>query len=92
MKKILEFVCLFFTIILFVEFIATYIIDKQNTNWVCGPVLIILNLILLPTQIFINYRIFKSKTRQWKIILLVFSVIITIFLLWNFENFLTKCS
>ncbi len=92
MKKVFEFVCLSFTVILFAELIATYIIDKQNSNWSCGPVLIILNLILLPIQIIINYRIFKSKTRQWKIILFVFSAIITIFLLWSFVNFLTKCS
>ena len=80
------------TILLIGLVVTTAILNQDKSNWVCGPVLILLGLVLGIVQLVLA-RITITTTRQkLKMTLLIFSGAILLFYSWGFINFLTKCS
>jgi len=80
------------TILLIGLVVTTAILDQKKSNWVCGPVLIIIGLGLSIVQLILA-RITLTTTRQkFKMTLFVFSGAILLLYSFGFINFLTNCS
>ncbi len=87
-----KIVTILLTILLIGLVVTTAILDQHKSNWVCGPVLILLGIVLGIVQLILA-RITITTTRQkLKMTLLIFSGAILLFYSWGFINFLTKCS
>ncbi len=83
--SILSFILILLTII-------TIILEQNKSNWICGSVLIFMQLILIPVQIILNIIVVKSKKERLKIILCIISLVLITFIAVNFIRFLTNCS
>ena len=80
------------TILLIGLVVATAILDRNKSNWVCGPVLFFAGLILVFFQFILSYITFTTIRQKLKIALMIFSGAILFFYTWGFVSFLTNCS
>lgn len=80
------------TFVLLVLAIATYILDQKKSNWVCGPVLLIFELIALGLQSILTFVIWKTKSKKIKVAITVSAFGVLGFIIYGFVNFLTNCS
>jgi len=80
------------TIILLVLTILTYTLDQQKSNWVCGPVLLSLEIIALGIQTILTISIWKTTNQKTKIVLLALSILIIGSITYGFVNFNLKCT
>lgn len=91
-RQITKWMVIFLTLVLVLITVSTFILDQKNNNWVCGPVLIILELIGIGLQVAFIVTIWKTKKRRIKTNFTVISFTLLTFITWNFINFLTNCS
>ena len=80
------------TLILIVLIIMTYCLDQKKSNWLCGPVLLIIEILALVLQSILNITIWKISNSKTKHILLAFSLIIIGFITYGFISFNLKCT
>jgi cytochrome bd-type quinol oxidase subunit 2 len=80
------------TVILVALTIITYFLDQNKSNWVCGPVLFLMELVAVGIQSILTVSIWKTTNKKTKIILLLLSVLIIGFITYGFVNFNLKCS
>ena len=80
------------TIIILVLTILTYKLDQQKSNWVCGPVLLLMEIVALGIQTFLTVSIWKTTNQKTKITLLALSLLIIGFVTYGFVNFNLKCT
>ena len=71
---------------------TTYILDQSKSNWVCGPVLFLLELIAFEILSVFTLIIWKTKNIKIKIIITIISIGQIAFIIWYFVKFLTNCS
>ena len=72
--------------------LLTYILGQQKSNWVCGPVLLIVETIAIGMQILFSVITWKSRNRRIKIFMLCLSIGLLIFISRAFINFNLNCS
>jgi uncharacterized membrane protein YhfC len=80
------------TIILLVLTILTYSLDQQKSNWICGPVLLLMEFVALGFQFLLTVTIWKTTNQKTKIVLLILSTLILGFVTYGFVNFNLKCT
>jgi Na+/phosphate symporter len=80
------------TILLIGLVVTTYILDQHKSNWVCGPVLFFLGLVLCFVQLIISAKTLTTAREKLKAGLTILSGLILLFYLVGFINFLTNCS
>ena len=80
------------TIILIGLVIATAILDQHKSNWVCGPFLFLLGLLLGFVQLVITAITLTTEGQRLRTGLVILSGVILLFYSLEFINFLTKCS
>jgi hypothetical protein len=57
-------------IILLVLTILTYVLDQQKSNWVCAPVLLLMEIIALGIQTILTISIWKTTNQKTKFAIL----------------------
>ena len=72
--------------------ILTYTLDQQKSNWVCGPVLLLMEIIALGIQTILTISIWKTTNQKIKIVLLALSILIICLITYGFVNFNLKCT
>jgi cytochrome bd-type quinol oxidase subunit 2 len=80
------------TVVLFALTIMTYFLDQNKSNWVCGPVLFLMELIALGLQTVLTVSIWKTTNRKTKFALLLLSILIIGFVTYGFVNFNLNCT
>lgn len=80
------------TIALIVLTILTYVLDQQKSNWVCGPVLFLMEIFAIGLQLILTLGTWKTTNQKTKIILLVVSLLMIGFVTYEFVNFNLNCS
>lgn len=80
------------TIVLLVLTITTYVLDQNKTNWVCGPVLFLMEIVALGLQTVLTVSIWKIKNKKSKHALLLLSVLIIGFIIYEFVKFNLNCT
>lgn len=88
----IEFVVTGLTVALIVLTIWTYILDQQKSNWVCGPVLFVLELFAIGFQSILTVMTWKARNHRTKIILLFVSFLIVGLVIFGFVNFNLNCT
>ena len=91
-KGITEWANIFISFLLVFIAVSTCILDQKKSNWICGPVLIILEIIAIAFQVTFSIIIWKTKKKNIKLILAIISFMLLTFIVWNFLKFLTNCS
>lgn len=79
-------------VILLILTILTYILDQKKANWICGPVLLLMEFIALCFQTLLSVLIWKTKKQKIKVTLLVLSIFIVVFITFGFVNFTYNCT
>lgn len=87
-----EFVVTGLTATLIVLTILTYILDQQKSNWVCGPVLFVLEIFAIGLQSFLTVTTWKTRNHRTKLILLFVSLLIVGLVAFGFMNFNLNCT
>lgn len=64
-----------------IPIIIIYLIDDSKSNWVAGPVMLIINIIFLLIQSVLCFAIFNTKNKIYIFILFVLYTLIFLFLL-----------
>ena len=90
--KTFEWTATSLTLLLIVMTVATYILDQSKSNWVCGFVLFLLELIAFGIQSVFTLILWKTKSIKIKIIITIISIGQIVFIIWYFLKFLTNCS
>ena len=72
--------------------ITTFILSEQRSNWLCGPALLFFELIALVIQSILNIWVWMNFKYSIKIIFSITSLIILLFVLAGFLQFLFRCS
>jgi uncharacterized membrane protein YhfC len=80
------------TILLLVLTILTYILDQQKSNWVCGPVLLLMEIIALGIQTILTISIWKTINQKTKFAILALSIVTVSIITYGFVNFNLKCT
>jgi hypothetical protein len=80
------------TILLIGLVVTTAILDQNKSNWVCGPALILVGLVLGAIQLIFARITITTARHKLKMTLVIFSGVILLFYTWGFINFLTNCS
>jgi uncharacterized membrane protein YhfC len=80
------------TILLLVLTILTYILDQQKSNWVCGPVLLLMEIIALGIQTILTISIWKTTNQKTKFAILALSIVTVSIITYGFVNFNLKCT
>jgi uncharacterized membrane protein YhfC len=80
------------TILLLVLTILTYILDQQKSNWVCGPVLLLMEIIALGIQTILTISIWKTTNQKTKFAILALSIVTVSIITYAFVNFNLKCT
>ena len=79
-------------VILLALTIITYVLDKNKSNWVCGPVLFLMELVALGLQTVLTIIIWKTANKNLKYVLLLLSILIVGFITFGFVNFNVNCT
>lgn len=80
------------TIILLVLTILTYMLDQQKSNWICGPFLLLIEILALAIQTIMTISVWKTTNQKTKITLIGLSLLIIGFITYGFVNFTLKCT
>ena len=80
------------TVVLIALTILTYYLDQEKSNWVCGPVLFLVEIIAIGIQSILTFTIWRTENRSLKIGWLVLSILIVGFIAYGFVNFNLNCS
>ena len=80
------------TVVLIALTILTYYLDQEKSNWVCGPVLFLVEIIAIGIQSILTFTIWRAENRSLKIGWLVLSILIVGFIAYGFVNFNLNCS
>jgi hypothetical protein len=91
-RRTLSWVVTILTLTLVILTVATYILDQHKNNWVCGPVLLVFELIALGLLSILTIKIRKTESSKIMKVITVISLGLMTFIIWNFVNFLTNCS
>lgn len=91
-NRTIEILATGLTIILLVLTILTYSLDQQKSNWICGPVLLLMEFVALGFQTLFTVSIWKTTNQKTKIALLAMSLLIIGFITYGFVNFTLKCT
>jgi uncharacterized membrane protein len=91
-NRTLEITVTGLTVVLLALTIMTYFLDQNKANWVCGPVLLLMELIALGLQTVLTVSIWKTTSKKTKFILLTLSILIIGFITYGFVNFNLNCS
>lgn len=88
----IEFVVTGLTVTLIVLTILTYILDQQKSNWVCGPVLFVLEIFAIGLQSILTVTTWKTRNQRIKLIILLVGLLIVGFVTFGFVNFNLNCT
>lgn len=91
-NRTLEFSVTGLSVILLALTIMTYFLDQNKSNWVCGPVLFLMELIALGLQTVLTVLIWKTTNKKTKVALLLLSILIIGFITYGFVNFNLNCT
>ena len=80
------------SVVLIALTILTYSHDQEKSNWVCGPVLFLVEIISIGIQSIITIIIWRIENRKQKIGLLGLSILIVGFITYGFVNFNLNCT
>ncbi len=72
--------------------IAVYIIDQHKSNWLSGPLFLLLGSLGLILQVTFFFSTWSSKFYKTTIIVTIISSLIFIFFLYGFINYLVNTS
>lgn len=71
---------------------ATYYLNLNKSNWLSGPILLIMEFFAIGLQSLSTYIVWKSNNKKIKTLLTIISILILTFIILGFFNFITKCS
>ena len=91
-RRTLSWVVTILTLSLVILTVTTYVLDQHKNNWVCGPVLLVFELIALGLLSILTIKIWKTESLKIMKVITVISIGLMTFIIWNFVNFLTNCS
>lgn len=91
-RQITEWIVTILTISLVVLTITTYTLDQNKNNWICGPVLLLIEFFAIGFQSLLTFIVWKTDKQKTKIIVTIISIGLLTFIVWSFINFITKCS
>jgi uncharacterized membrane protein len=91
-RRITEWIVTILTIGLVVLTITTYTLDQNKNNWICGPVLLLIEFFAIGFQSVLTFIVWKSDKQKTKTIVTIISIGLLTFIIWCFINFITKCS
>jgi len=91
-KRTMNWVVTILTIGLVIILLTTYKLDQEKNNWVSGPALLIIELIIFSILGILTFIIWKTENTIIKVIITVISLGLITFIIWNLINFITKCS
>jgi len=91
-NRTLEFSVTGLSVVLLALTIMTYFLDQNKSNWVCGPVLFLMELIALGLQTILTVSIWKTTNKKTKLALLALSILIIGFITYGFVNFNLNCT
>ena len=91
-RRTLRWVVTILTFSLVIITVTTYVLDLHKNNWVCGPILLIFELIALGFSSILTIKIRKTESPKIMKVITVISLGLMTFITWNFVNFLTNCS
>lgn len=91
-RRITEWTVTILTISLVVLTITTYTLDQNKNNWICGPVLLLIEFLAIGFQNILTFIVWKTDKQKIKTIVTIISIGLLIFIVWGFINFITKCS
>jgi cytochrome bd-type quinol oxidase subunit 2 len=80
------------TVVLLALTIMTYFLDQNKSNWICGPVLFLIELVAIGPQAVLTISIWKTTNKKTKFFLLLLSILIIGFITYGFVNFNLNCS
>lgn len=80
------------TVVLLALTIMTYFLDQNKSNWICGPVLFLMELVALGLQIVLTVLIWKATSKKTKFVLLSLSILMIGFITYGFVNFNLNCT
>ena len=86
----LEFIVTAITVLLFIIISVTYIIDKSKSNFLTGPLVILVEIILSAIQCILLFSIWSSKSKDSKVTLLIASLIILSIMIYQFIDYNLK--
>lgn len=91
-RKTAEWIVTILSLAMIALSVATYYLDQDKSNWVCGPVLLLMEIFAMGLQSLFTFIVWKSINQKIKTLLALISIGILIFIVWCFFNFITKCS
>jgi|ERR1035437_5698755 hypothetical protein len=91
-RRTLRWVVTILTFSLIIITVTTYVLDLHKNNWVCGPILLIFELIALGFLSILTIKIWKTESPKIMKVITVISLGLMTFITWNFVSFLTNCS
>src|SRR5690606_13142985 len=91
-RRTKEWILTILTIGLIVLTITTYMLDQNKSNWICGPVLLLIEIFAIGFQTLLTFIVWKTDKQKSKTIVTIISVGLITFIIWSFINFITKCS
>jgi hypothetical protein len=91
-RRYTEWTVSILTISIVVLTAITYFLDLKKSNWLCGPALLVFEMIAIGIQCITTFIVWQTDKKVIKTITLMISVGISTFIIWGFINFLTKCS
>lgn len=80
------------TVVLLALTIMTYFLDQNKSNWICGPVLFLMELVALGLQTVLTVLIWKATSKKTKFVLLSLSILMIGFTTYGFVNFNLNCT
>jgi len=91
-RRTTEWILTILTIGLVVLTITTYRLDQNKSNWICGPVLLLIEFFAIGFQSVLTFIVWKTDKQKTKTIVTIISIGLLTFIVWSFINFITKCS
>lgn len=87
MKSNLSFIVIVISLILLTIIASTYYIDKSKSNWVSGPVLLMLEIVLFAIQIILLVKCLTTQSIKIKRYILIASLGILTFVFYFFIKY-----
>jgi len=91
-RRTTEWIVTILTIGLVVLTITTYTLDQNKSNWICGPVLLLIEFFAIGFQSVLTFIVWKTYKQKTKTIVTIISIGLLTFIVSSFINFITKCS
>ena len=88
----IEIISMGLTVILLAITILTYLLDQSKSNWVCGPVLFLFELISIGVQTVFLFLIWNINNKHTKRVILTLTIGLLVIVIFGFVSFNLNCS